>query len=130
MSKPPVSEIDKLIGQRLKMLRQQHKMSAAALAEVMDTSQQQVSRYERGLNRLSGVLLWQLAGYFAVPMSWFFLDAADKAPSSPFMAELRSSYEAAISTEQLTILSRHWPSLGKLQREAVIKMADAFMQVA
>jgi transcriptional regulator with XRE-family HTH domain len=129
MSKPPVSEIDKLIGQRLKMLRQQHKISAAALAEVMETSQQQVSRYERGLNRLSGVLMWQLASYFAVPMSWFFLDMAGKELASPFVNEQRSGYEINIRNEQLIILSRYWPTLGKVQREAVIKMADAFMQV-
>jgi transcriptional regulator with XRE-family HTH domain len=128
MSKPPVSEIDKLIGQRLKMLRQRHKVSAATLAEVMDTSQQQISRYERGLNRLSGVLLWQLAGYFAVPMSWFFLDVASQSPVSPFVNEQDSGYEISTRKEQLIILSRYWPSLGKLQREAVIKMADAFMQ--
>ncbi|MEZ5493541.1 MAG: helix-turn-helix transcriptional regulator [Pseudomonadales bacterium] len=129
MSKPSVSEIDKLIGQRLKMLRQQHKVSAAALAEVMDTSQQQVSRYERGLNRLSGLLLWQLAGYFAVPMSWFFLDVVDESSTSPFANEKLSSYEVSVSKEQLAILSRCWPALGKVQREAVIKMTDVFLQV-
>lgn len=130
MAKPAVAEIDKLIGQRLKMLRQQHKISAAALAEVMETSQQQVSRYERGLNRLSGVLLWQLASYFGVPMSWFFLDLQGKELASPFVNEQRTGYEISLSKEQLAILSRYWPSLGKVQREAVIKMADAFMQVA
>ena len=129
MSKPPVSEIDKLVGQRLKMLRQQHKVTAAALAKVMDTSQQQVSRYERGLNRLSGVLLWQLAGYFAVPMSWFFLDVVDESSASPFASDQLSGYEVSVSKEQLAILSHCWPTLGKVQREAVIKMADALMQV-
>lgn len=129
MSKPPVAEIDRLIGQRLKRLRQQHKVSAAALAEVIGTSQQQISRYERGLNRLSGVLLWQLVGYFRVPLSWFFLDVAERQSDSPFVGEPPASYNASVSDEQLAILQRYWPALGAAQREAVIKMTDAFVQV-
>lgn len=129
MSKPPVAEIDRLIGLRLKMLRQQHKVSAAALAEVMDTSQQQISRYERGLNRLSGVLLWQLAEYFAVPLSWFFLDVPASLPDSPFINKPSARYNATVRDEQFAILQRYWPALGAVQREAVIKMTDAFVQV-
>lgn len=129
MTKPPVTDLDKLVGNRLKMLRQQHKLSASALADFLDTSQQQVSRYERGLNRLSGVLLWQLAGYFGVPMSWFFLDLQEQQPASPFVHENRPSYEATVSHDQLTILTRAWPTLGALQRDAILRMLDTFLRL-
>jgi transcriptional regulator with XRE-family HTH domain len=129
MTKPAVADIDKLIGQRLKMLRQQNKMSAAALADVMESSQQQVSRYELGSNKISAALLWKLAEYFSVPMSWFFLDVASTSPLPLLVNEQRATYDAMLSHEQLAILSRHWPSLGKVQRDAVLKMADAFLQL-
>ena len=129
MTKPPVSELDKLVGNRLKQLRQQHKISANTLAEFMDTSQQQVSRYERGLNRLSGLLLWQLAGYFGVPLSWFFLDMPDNQVPSLLAGENRSTYDAAVSNDQLVILNRMWPTLGSLQREAILNMLNTFLKL-
>ncbi len=129
MTKPSVSEMDKLVGSRLKQIRQQHKISANTLAEFMDTSQQQVSRYERGLNRLSGLLLWQLAGYFGVPLSWFFLDMPDNQAPSLLVDESRGTYDATVSHDQLAILTRMWPTLGPLQREAILNMLNTFLKL-
>lgn len=129
MTKPAVADIDKLIGQRLKILRQRHKVSAAALAEAMESSQQQVSRYELGLNKISAALLWKLAHYFGVPLSWFFMDAVTKDVASPFIQEPRNSYDISASKEQLTILSGYWPELAKIERDAVLGLADTFIKL-
>lgn len=129
MTKPSTTEADKLIGNRLKLLRQQHKISASALADVLNTSQQQVSRYERGLNRLSGVTLWELGSYFSVPLGWFFLDLPASQAPAPLVNDTQGTYAAAQSQEQLAILNHAWPSLGGLEREAMLKMLDTFLKL-
>ena len=56
MPKPLVTPIDRHIGDRLKQLRQQEGISAAALAEAIDSTQQQISRYENGQNKLGAAV--------------------------------------------------------------------------
>lgn len=110
-------------------MRKQHKISAEALAGVMGTSQQQVSRYEQGNNRLSGVTLWELASYFSVPLGWFFLDLPASQAHPPLVNDTQGTYAAAQAQEQLAILKQAWPSLGGLEREAMLKMLDTFLKL-
>ncbi|HDX8593474.1 TPA: helix-turn-helix transcriptional regulator, partial [Aeromonas dhakensis] len=53
MSKLTSTEVDALLGKRIQQRRKELGVSAAQLAEALGFSQQQLSRYERGLNRVS-----------------------------------------------------------------------------
>ena len=68
------TQIDKLIGKRIQLKRKEKGLSAEKLAELMDVSQQQLSRYERGVNKINVAHLVELANLLQAPISYFFID--------------------------------------------------------
>lgn len=67
-------QIDQLIGKRIQIRRKELKLSAEKLSEYINISQQQLSRYERGINKINVSHLVNIAVCLKTPISWFFLD--------------------------------------------------------
>lgn len=60
-NKPRVSgDVDKVIGQRLRQLRMQIRMSQSEIADKLGVSFQQIQKYEKGVNRVSAGRLMQM----------------------------------------------------------------------
>lgn len=74
MAKSPVSEIDKQVGKRIQQCRKRHKLTAAALSEHIELSIQQLSRYERGVNKIPLDHLAKIANELNTPIDWFLID--------------------------------------------------------
>jgi transcriptional regulator with XRE-family HTH domain len=66
------TKVDVLVGARVRLLRERHKMSQTALGEKIGVSFQQVQKYERGTNRISASALFQIARALNVMPSDFF----------------------------------------------------------
>jgi len=66
------SDIDGLIGARIKSRRIALKISQTALADAIGVRFQQVQKYERGANRVSASRLLGIANALDVPVSYFF----------------------------------------------------------
>ncbi len=126
MAKPLVDELDRHIGQRLKKLRQQEGVSAQLLAETIDSTQQQISRYENAHNKLSATQLYKVATALGVPVSWFYQGYQPEVPVRN-LAEQSASYEKAQINEGLTTMTQLWPRLNAEQRAAVLQVVDAFL---
>ncbi|HEM8293625.1 helix-turn-helix domain-containing protein [Providencia vermicola] len=60
------------VGQRIRILRKKYGMTANELAEQLNVSQQQFSRYERGVNRIDIDSLALLSYFFNVSIHYFF----------------------------------------------------------
>lgn len=73
--KVPPHPKDIEIGARLKALRIAAGLSQEKLAEVANITFQQVQKYEKGTNRLSGSRMQQFADALGVPPSTFFGDS-------------------------------------------------------
>ncbi|PQQ24495.1 helix-turn-helix domain-containing protein [Photorhabdus hindustanensis] len=65
-----------LVGKRIQKRRKELGMTAAKLAEKIGISQQQLSRYERGINRINLSHLVRIASILETPINWFFLDCS------------------------------------------------------
>lgn len=65
---------DKQVGQRIQMRRKELGITAQHLAELVDISHQQLSRYERGTNKINVAHLVNIAIKLNTPISWFFID--------------------------------------------------------
>lgn len=74
MAKSPVSEIDKNVGKRIQQRRKEQQLSIAVLSECLDLSVQQLSRYERGVNKIPLANLVLIAHQLETPISWFLID--------------------------------------------------------
>lgn len=79
-------KVDKLIGKRIQMKRKEQGYTADKLSELLGISQQQLSRYERGQNKINVAHLISIAAYLNTPISWFFIDciSIDEKTVSPF----------------------------------------------
>lgn len=67
-----VSEVDKYIGQRLRVRRMMLKFSQSDLAEKVGITFQQLQKYENGSNRISASRLFSFSKFLNVPVSYFF----------------------------------------------------------
>jgi transcriptional regulator with XRE-family HTH domain len=76
---PEHSTIDAHIGSRLRLRRALLGLSQEKLATMLGITFQQVQKYERGTNRISGSRLYDLALALDTPVSFFF----DGIPSGP-----------------------------------------------
>ena len=123
MPKPLVTPIDRHIGDRLKQLRQQEGISAAALAEAIDSTQQQISRYENGQNKLGAAQLYRIDLSLDVPVSWFFKGIDLKAES---INKISSQNDAVKIEDELQTINKIWPKLNSTQRLAIINLLDTF----
>ncbi|MBF0784937.1 XRE family transcriptional regulator [Muribacter muris] len=74
MAQPVASEIDRFVGQRIQQKRREKGYSAERLSEYVDISQPQLSRYERGANKINVAHLVAIATFLKTPISYFFED--------------------------------------------------------
>lgn len=71
------SDLDALIGAKIRRLRTEAGISQAALAKGSAITFQQVQKYENGQNRVSVSRLAQIAATLDVPLASFFEDFPD-----------------------------------------------------
>ncbi len=64
--------VDVMVGEMIRLLRQQENMTLAELASILGASHQQVQKYETGHNRVSAGKLYRIACVFGVSMNEFF----------------------------------------------------------
>ena len=64
--------IDLHVGIRVRGRRHELGMSQSALADALGMSFQQVQKYERGANRVSASVLWEMSEAMEVPVAYFY----------------------------------------------------------
>lgn len=64
--------VDIYVGARIRLRRQLLGLSQDALAAAIDTTYQQVQKYETGVNRIGAGRLWKAAIALEVPVQYFF----------------------------------------------------------
>ncbi|MDD7544519.1 helix-turn-helix domain-containing protein [Actinobacillus porcinus] len=98
------TNIDKLIGQRIQQRRRELGYTAEKLSECVDISQPQLSRYERGTNKINMSHLVAIATFLKTPISYFFADC---------MGQFEWNNDE---------LDRHWQELSASQKTLFIPL--------
>lgn len=76
MNPRSTKDLDKHIGKRIRMRRNELKISQGDLGEAIGVSFQQIQKYENGINRVGAARLQQIAATMETPASFFTQDAA------------------------------------------------------
>lgn len=123
MSKFTSTEVDVLLGKRIQARRKELGVSAAQLAEALDLSQQQLSRYERGLNRISATLLVDVAGLLDTPAEWFLLECPTR-----HVALIKPAQTLPYGPEKglKKRLDQQWSSLTLEKQQALVQFLDVY----
>jgi len=85
LSKKP-NLVDQHVGRRIRLRRVLLSLSQEALAERLGGSAQQVQKYEAGETRVSASRLYEIGLQLGVPITWFFADLDNGAPSLSVVA--------------------------------------------
>ena len=67
MSKLSVTDVDRFIGKRIQQRRKELGLTASSLSEQIGIAQQQLSRYERGDNKINISHLVEIAAALDTP---------------------------------------------------------------
>ncbi|MDY4280589.1 MAG: helix-turn-helix transcriptional regulator, partial [[Pasteurella] mairii] len=70
MSKLSVTDVDRFIGKRIQQRRKELGLTASALSEQIGIAQQQLSRYERGDNKINVSHLVEIATALDTSIGW------------------------------------------------------------
>ncbi|TCJ94807.1 helix-turn-helix protein [Volucribacter psittacicida] len=123
MAKLVAVDIDKAIGKRIQLRRRELGYSADKLSELIGISQQQLSRYERGANKINVAHLVNIAVYLDTPISWFFLDC--KIENNNII-----NPQLSLNNDDLKIrLHQHWENLSNEQKKNFIKFLDSISPI-
>ncbi len=71
------TQIDVLIGKRLRLARRIAGVSQHGLADIADVTYQQIQKYENGKNRIAASRLLLFANLLGKPVEWFYEPAID-----------------------------------------------------
>lgn len=110
MAQLAVSDFDKAIGKRIQMRRKEIHLSADKLSEKIGISQQQLSRYERGDNKINITHLIHIAQVLKTPLNWFLMDCYPE--SNIHIDDLKQR------------LDFHWQNLSDEQKIVLIRFLD------
>jgi transcriptional regulator with XRE-family HTH domain len=72
-----IRDIDSHVSARLGFRRKELGITQSALANKLGLSFQQVQKYEKGTNRISAGILYELSEALAVPVGFFFEGAEE-----------------------------------------------------
>lgn len=106
-------KINSYIGQRISKKRKELGYTGSQLAKILDVSQQQVSRYERGKNKINLLNLFKIAVALKTPMHWFLEDIMyqltnaiedEKKEFCEYSHLLTQSHDAMLLTAETTLL--------------------------
>lgn len=121
MSKLVAAEIDVAVGKRIQQRRKEVGFTAENLAEQIGVSQQQFSRYERGVTKINVAHLASIAVLLDTPISWFFVDST--AESLTFAEN--GQYVPVRNDALKARLDYHWAKLSSEQKRNLINFLDS-----
>lgn len=101
-SSPHATELDILVGQRIRLARNLSKITQVELAAAMGVSFQQIQKYEKGTNCLCVSRLWELSRILRVPLTYFFADVIQ--PEDEHI----SSENILLQTETLELVKNYY----------------------
>ncbi|NBC19740.1 MAG: helix-turn-helix domain-containing protein [Alphaproteobacteria bacterium] len=99
-SKHP-SDIDRIVGQRVRWRRRELKLTQEKLGDLLDLTFQQVQKYEKGVNRISAGRLYEVASVLGVPVTYFYDGAEESlATERAGFAEMDEDVQAPVMNSE------------------------------
>ncbi|MGJ0577215.1 helix-turn-helix domain-containing protein [Xenorhabdus bovienii] len=102
------------VGQRIRMRREEIGLDTQTLAELIGVSQQQMSRYETGINAINIAKFFQITIQLDTPINWFFIGCYPNVESS---YELMRNLDSWFFIEQAAVQAEHRRILGRTNKD-------------
>jgi transcriptional regulator with XRE-family HTH domain len=124
------TEIDQLVGARLKMQRKLAGLSQDGLASMLGLTFQQVQKYEKGVNRIGASRLFDIAQKLNVPVQFFFDDAGVKeakaGASTDTASQTTADFLSMVSSSDGAKMVRAFQNISDpRRRRALVELAQS-----
>ena len=87
MPQKPPHPIDVHVGERIRMWRTERKISRINLGEALGLTNQQIQKYETGMNRIGASRLQQICAVLEIPVTLLFEGAPGSSPFEGGMSQ-------------------------------------------
>jgi transcriptional regulator with XRE-family HTH domain len=87
MPQKPPNPIDVHVGARIRMARTERKISRITLGEAIGLTDQQIQKYETGINRIGASRLHRICAVLEIPVSYLFEGALGSPPAEGGMPQ-------------------------------------------
>jgi transcriptional regulator with XRE-family HTH domain len=114
--------VDVYIGEKIRGYRNQQGLSQEALGAMIGVTFQQIQKYEKGVNRLSGSRLQQVADIFKVPIAELF----PRTMRSGKKKELTSVDRIVATRDGMKLVDSFVTIKNETMRAAVVSLAAQF----
>ncbi|HHR6221893.1 TPA: helix-turn-helix domain-containing protein [Providencia alcalifaciens] len=101
-------DIHSVIGLRIKNRRKELGLSGANLADRLHLSQQQISRYENGVNKIPIDHLLDISEILMCPIEWFFNGYKSEIKNNDGLAFDIPNKELQYAAESVIVPSKHY----------------------
>ena len=115
-NKRGVTDVDTLIGQRIRARRMELHISQQELGEKLGVSFQQVQKYEKGVNRVGAGRLQQVCEILDASMGYFMEDGNGKGTPSKLSAFMSSKEGIDIAEAMMRLSEPHARAVISLAR--------------
>jgi transcriptional regulator with XRE-family HTH domain len=116
------ADTDVEIGRRIRLQRLAKRMSQTGLGDACGITFQQIQKYEKGVNRVGGSRLQQIADALSVAPAFFFgASGAGEDRSTAGETDELLVYPGAIQ------LLRHYAKLPSSQRKAIVRLTGVLV---
>jgi transcriptional regulator with XRE-family HTH domain len=119
-----INPMDKHVGMQIRIRRLAAGMSQEKLGDALGLTFQQVQKYEKGTNRVSGSRLSQIASALDLSSIEVFFKGGPGYPANGSGGKVDSSGYEMLATAQGHKLARLWPKLSDGQRSAFVRLAS------
>lgn len=121
---PELRKMDEQIGARIRVARIERGMSQEKLGEALGLTFQQVQKYEKGTNRVSGPRLIKIGEVLDKPIATFLHGVGGADYDGQAVSD---DLDKMLGTTQGRDLIKHWHSMRPYQRNALLVMAEAML---
>ena len=119
-----VDYIDRYIGQRVRSRRLLLGYSQEKIAQALDVSIQQVQKYEKGINRISGANLYRIAHILEAPLVYFFEGVEENVPDEAQILNGEAKLKC-ISDQELFGLTKAYSNILCMQkRKKIVQLIE------
>lgn len=115
--------VDVHIGSRIRLRRMQANRTQEWLAGKLGLTFQQVQKYEKGINRVGGSRMQEIANALERPVGWFFEGAPGVSDAIGDPARDAALRDFVTSRDGLTIIES-WTSLRPKMRAAFTRLVE------
>jgi transcriptional regulator with XRE-family HTH domain len=115
--------IDVHVGSRIRLRRTLLGLSQERLSDVLGLTAQQIQKYERGVNRIGALRLFDLSRVLDVPIGFFFDDRPNALPDARCFVGFAEQFGSDDETRHL--VRAYYGITGSVRRKRVLELVKS-----